>query len=138
MVNRHSSHYWPAENPKWLIETRFRGNLGVNIWCGLFNGRLIGPYFCSGALTGERCLNLNFLPGMLPYLLEGIPLNERNTIWRQQDGAPHFDHRVRNYLDIAFPECWIRRSGTYLLAPKIVIPDVVRFLPLGIYVCNTV
>lgn len=117
MVNRHNCHYWSAENPKWVRETRFQRIWGVNVWCGLFNGRLIGPYFYDGTLTGERYLN--FLQNILPDLLEDIPLNERNTMWWQQDGAtPHFDHRVRNYLDMIFPERWIGRNGTINWPPR--------------------
>lgn len=111
IVNRHNCHYWSAENPRWVRETHFQTIWGINVWCGLFNGRLIGPYFYDGTLTGNRYLD--FLQNILPDLLEDIPLNERATMWWQQDGAPaHFDRRVRSHLDMYFQERWIGRNGT--------------------------
>lgn len=111
IVNRHNCHYWSAENPRWVRETNFQTVWGINVWCGLFNGRLIGPYFYDGTLTGERYLE--FLQNSLPDLLEDIPINERATMWWQQDGAsPHFARRVRSYLDVNFEERWIGRNGT--------------------------
>lgn len=109
-VNRHNCHYWSSENPKWTRENRFQTVWGVNVWCGVFNGRLIGPHFYDGTLTGERYLD--FLQNVLPILLEDVPLNERQTMWWQQDGAtPHFHQGVREYLNRIFPERWIGRGG---------------------------
>ncbi|KAJ4428721.1 hypothetical protein ANN_25714 [Periplaneta americana] len=46
-----------------------------------------------------------FLRDVLPELLENIPLNIRERIWFQHDGAPpHFDRRVRNHLNATFPD----------------------------------
>lgn len=56
------------------------------MWCGLIGGYLIGPYFYTGTLTGERYLD--FLRNTLPILLENIPLKVRDSMWIQQDGAP--------------------------------------------------
>lgn len=110
-VNRHNCHYWSAENPKWMRETNFQTLWGVNVWCGLFNGRLIGPYLYEGTLTGVRYLHI--LQNILPALLEDIPLNERETMWWQQDGAPpHYARQVTTYLDTTFRERWIGRNGT--------------------------
>jgi hypothetical protein len=43
-------------------------------------------------LTGERYLN--FLSNELPILLEQVPLNVREKMWLQQDGAPPHNSRV--------------------------------------------
>lgn len=121
IVNRHNCHYWSQENPKWMRETNFQTIWGINVWCGLFNGRLIGPYFYEGTLTGQRYLD--FLQNTLPELLEDIPLNERQTMWWQQDGAsPHFFEQVREYLDNTFPGKWIGRNGAIVWPPR--SPDI--------------
>lgn len=110
-VNRHNSHYWSQENPKWVREGHFQQMWGINVWCGLFNGGLIGPYFYQDTLTGERYLH--FLQNDLPELLDEIPLNELSLMWWQQDGAPpHFHGEVRRYINEIFPERWIGRNGT--------------------------
>jgi hypothetical protein len=44
----------------------------INVWCGILNNKLIGPYFYDGTLTGERYLD--FLENILPLLLEDIHL----------------------------------------------------------------
>lgn len=110
IVNRHNSHYWSTENPHWVRETHFQNIWGINVWCGLFNGRIIGPYFYEGTLTGERYLR--FLIEILPTLLEEIPLAERRNMWLQQDGAPpHNSQNVSNFLDNRFGRSWIGNRG---------------------------
>lgn len=110
IVNRHNCHYWSPENPYWIRETHFQQVWGVNVWCGIFNGRLIGPYFYEGTLTGERYLE--FLQHVLPVLIEDVPLRERVTMWWQHDGAPpHFSQQVTEYLHNIFPGRWIGRNG---------------------------
>lgn len=101
-VNRHNLHYWANENPKWMRETNFQHIWGVNVWCGIIDGYLIGPYFYQGTLTGERYLQ--FLRESLPELLEEVPLNLRNSLIFQQDGAPpHNSHIVTNFLNEYLP-----------------------------------
>ena len=95
--------------------------MGSQCLCGLFNGRLIGPYFYETTLTGERYLQ--FLHNILPELLEHIPLNQRESMWWQQDGAtPHFHRQVREYLNNIFPAKWIGRNGTIFWPPR--SPDI--------------
>lgn len=113
VVNRHNSHYWSVENPHWVRQARFQTRWGVNVWCGLFNGRFIGPYFYDGTLTGERYLL--FLQNELPELLEDIPLLERAEMMWQQDGAPpHNCGRVTEFLNNMFPQYWIGNRGPFL------------------------
>ena len=110
-VNRHNCHYWSSNNPHWMKETHFQQIWGVNVWCGLYNGRVIGPYFYQGTLTGANYLN--FLQNELPELLEKIPLNERAMMWWQQDGAPpHYSRQVTDYINDTFQGRWIGRNGT--------------------------
>lgn len=109
-VNRHNMHYWSQENPNWIRETNFQTMWGINVWCGLYNGRLIGPYFFQDTLTGVRYLE--FLQNSLPELMEDVPLAERPRIWFQQDGAPPHNSRiVTNYLNNTFEERWMGTTG---------------------------
>ncbi|KZC13210.1 hypothetical protein WN55_05887 [Dufourea novaeangliae] len=43
-VNRHNMHYWSIENPRWLRKLDKQRPWSVNVWCGLLNGEIIGPY----------------------------------------------------------------------------------------------
>lgn len=116
VVNRHNSNYWSPVNPHWVMETRFQNIWSVNVWCGLFNGRIIGPYFYEGTLTGERYLH--FLEHSLPEFLEEIPLLERQQMWWQQDGAPaHNAHMVTNFLQNRFGNNFIANASPLLRWP---------------------
>ena len=70
---------------------------------------LLEPVILPGNLTGDSFLL--FLQEILPALLDDLPLNLRQNLWFQLDGAPaHFAINVRNYLHQVFPNRWIGRS----------------------------
>ena len=84
--------------------------MGINVWCGIFNNRIIGPNFYEGTLNGERYLN--FLINILPEFLEDISLHDYLNMWWQQDGAPpHNSAEVSFYLDNEYGEKWIGNRG---------------------------
>jgi hypothetical protein len=106
IVNRHNCHYWSQDNPHWLRETNFQNIWGVNVWCGIINGQIIGPRFYEGTLTGQ--LYLEFLRDELFEFVEHAPLNVRQNVILQQDGAPPHNARiVTNHLNTAYPCRWI-------------------------------
>jgi len=84
---------------------------GTNaVWCGLINGKLLGPYFYDGTLNGRRYND--FLLNELPTMLDDLPLDIRTNLIFQQDGAPdHNANIVRNYLNEYFPNRWIETYG---------------------------
>lgn len=47
IVNRHNSHYWSSENPHWMRETNFQRRWSINVWCGILEDQIIGPYFLT-------------------------------------------------------------------------------------------
>lgn len=111
-VNRHNMHYWSDRNPHWMREVDRQNRWSVNVWCGIVNGRIIGPHIFDGVLTGE--IYLNFLEFHLPVLLEDIPLQTRINMWFQHDGCPaHYSNNVRNFLNRQFPDSWIGRGSLF-------------------------
>ena len=61
------------------------------------------PIHFEGLLTGQRYLQ--FLREELPPLLEDVPLDIRQGMYFQHDGAlPHFSREVVNYLNRTFTE----------------------------------
>lgn len=86
IVNRHNSHYWNTSNPHWTRETNAQVRWSTNVWCGIINNQLIGPYFYDGTLTGQRYLN--FIQYILPELMDNVPLEIQNKMWFHQDGTP--------------------------------------------------
>ena len=77
---------------------------------GIIADHIIGPYLLPNRLTGE--IYLTFPRDMLPTLLDAVPLEIRQVMWLQHDGAPaHFDRNVRNRLNVTYPNRCIGRRG---------------------------
>lgn len=110
MFNVHNQHVWANVNPH---ATRQRGHqvrFTVNVWAGIIDNYLIGPYVLPDRLDG-RIYGI-FLREVLPELLENIPLATRRGMWFQHDGAPpHFAIAVRQLLDDRYPNRWMGRGG---------------------------
>jgi len=117
IVNRHNSHFWNETNPTWTRETNAQVRWSVNVWCGILNNTLIGPYFYDGSLTGQRYLV--FLQNILPLLMDCITLQIRANMWLQQDGAPpHNANMVKHYLNQHFPQRWLGTNGPLQWPPR--------------------
>ena len=113
----HNSHVWDFENPHAQFVGRYQHRFSVNAWAGIVHNHLVGPYLFPNTLRDDNYLG--FVRDVLPQLLENIPLNIRERIWFQHDGAPpHFDSRVRNNLHATFPNRWIDRSGAVPWPPR--------------------
>jgi len=50
------------------METHFQSCFSVDIWCGVIESQVIGPFVLEERLTSERYLR--FLEGNLPMLLD--------------------------------------------------------------------
>lgn len=104
--NRHNSIKWATDNPLANFKRGHQRIISINVWCGLIGPHLIGPYFFDGTLNGQRCLD--FYQNDLPGLLQDVPLNVRQNMIFQQDGAPAHNARiVTSFLDTTFGNNWI-------------------------------
>lgn len=91
--NFRNEHYWNDRNLFLVMPRNFQGRFSVNLWAGIVNGRLIGPFQIDGSLNGP---NYNhFLHNHLPRLLRAQGVNPRR-IWLMQDGHPA--HRTQDNL----------------------------------------
>lgn len=117
VFNMHNLHYWSRENPQIVREDRFQHQFGVNLWAGILDGRVIGPFELPSRLNGVRYLD--FLRNDLNNLLEEVPQEVRERMWLQHDGAPaHYSRQVINYLNVTYPNRWIGRAGTIPWPPR--------------------
>lgn len=115
--NLHNLHNWALENPHATIQDRSQTQFKINLWTGILNGQIIGPYELPSTLTGESYLH--FLQFQLPTLLEEVPLQTRQNMWLQNDGCPaHYARNVRNYLNGRYPRRWIGRLGPIAWPPR--------------------
>jgi len=54
-INRQNMRYWCGENPNWMIDSRATQNLEkVNVWAGMINNTIVGPFFIEGKLTAQK------------------------------------------------------------------------------------
>jgi hypothetical protein len=60
----------------------------LNVWAGIFQNSLVGPFFIPNPLTGD------FLRNELEHFLDELPLQQRFSMWYMQDGAPPHAHRA--------------------------------------------
>lgn len=63
-INHHNQHYWSEINPNWALENNVQTRWSINVWCGLIDEHLVGPYFNEGNLIKKKYLH--FLKNKLP------------------------------------------------------------------------
>lgn len=128
IVNFHNSHRWHEENPHGIFQSRHQQQFSINVWAGITNDFLIGPFVLPQRLSGQNYRY--FLEEDLPGLLDDVPLDVRQRMWFMHDGAPaHFSLIARDFLNAVFPERWIGRAGPVTWPPR--SPDL---NPLDFYV----
>lgn len=101
--------YWSDGNPHWHTEKNFQERYDINVWCGIFYDTLIGPFFFSENLNGDKYLE--FLKTELPILLEDIPLSRcKHLVWQQDSAPAHNKNTVIQHLNSTFGTNWM---GTF-------------------------
>lgn len=117
MYNKQNIHFWSLENPRCAVEVRHQVRWSINVWCAIFNNRLIGPVFYEGTLTGPRYLEL--LTNVISDFLEDLPLSDYRNVWFQHDGAPpHKVSSVQQYLRDTFQQQVIGYGGCVEWPPR--------------------
>ena len=95
----------------------------TNIWQVLrFLAR--GPWRVWRRMVLQKLLKMlgnyiTFIRDILPEMLENVPLQVRQRLWFQHDGAPaHFALHVRKYLNNVFLNRWNGRDGSVQWPPR--------------------
>uniref|UniRef100_T1GLV2 Tc1-like transposase DDE domain-containing protein n=1 Tax=Megaselia scalaris TaxID=36166 RepID=T1GLV2_MEGSC len=120
IFNYHNSHYYRV--------SRSQTKLSVNIWCGVLNGKVIGPDFFDENLTGD--VVLNFIRDVLPTLILKARENPDDLILLLDGALPHYSSVVRRYLNEKYSLFWIGLEFI-LLVSKIHRSFTSRFLFVG-------
>lgn len=118
-VNRHNSRYWCPENPLIAHEIHTQHPQKLNVWAGIFNDRIVGPFFIEGNLNGPTYLEL-LQDAVIPTLVQIIEDDDEDfdPIFQQDGAPPHYALAVRAYLDDEFPDRWIGRRGSIEWPPR--------------------
>jgi hypothetical protein len=132
LFNIHNYHTWAIENPHDVRASTFQHRFSINLWSGILNGELIGPFELPTRLDGGTYKN--FLENDLPMLLLDVNLQLRRNVVFQNDGAPcHYATQVRNYLNETFPNRWIGRGGPISWPPRSPDLNPIDFFIWGYY-----
>lgn len=108
IVSSQNCRWWADENPHFIVANKDQYRFKVNVWCGIWNHQVIGPYFFRENLNAERYLD--FLNNELTLFLDDLPLARRMNLYFQQDGAPiHSTQEVVRWLNHEFDDHWIGR-----------------------------
>lgn len=118
----HGSHnpsivrYWSRENKHLSLALHTQYPEKLNVWVGLLNDNIIGPFFIDDTLTGEKYLNM--LQNQIVPAVQALPINF-GEVWFQQDGCPaHNARAVKRYLETTFPNRLISTRGTINWPPR--------------------
>lgn len=98
-VNKQNCRIWALENPRLTVE-RAQYSQRVTVWCGLYSGGLIGPYFFENK-EDEVALSVNgerYRAMLNDFLWPKLDLIDMPDMWFQQDGATC--HTARATLDL--------------------------------------
>lgn len=91
--NRQNARYWAPINPDQTIETKDQHKYSVNVWCGLVDDQILGPFFTDGTLTGDKYLR--FLQHRFRRMLHNLPDHiDRGRLIFHHDGAPAHTSRL--------------------------------------------
>jgi hypothetical protein len=116
IFNQHNNHIWATENPFAVHPRAHQHRFGINLWAGVIDNNLVGPFTLPARVNAENFLQ--FLKNDFQVLLEDLPLAILRQIWLQMDGAPpHFGRIVRDWCDETYPNRWIGRGGAIACPP---------------------
>lgn len=118
-VNNQNCRYWSDHQPE-IFEEKQMHPQRLTVWCGLWHGGIIGPYFfrneagVSVTVNGERYRTM--LTEFLWPELDNIDISE---MWFQQDGATcHTSRATMELLEEKFGEWIISRHGFVNWPPR--------------------
>lgn len=118
-VNKQNCRIWSEEQPEAVQELPMHPEK-CTVWCGLYAGGIIGPYFFKDAVGRNVTVNGDRYRSMLTNFL--LPkMEELNLVdmWFQQDGATC--HTARDSMAILrenFGEQFISRNGPVSWPPR--------------------
>lgn len=112
----YSRRYWSNTNDHVQNITHTQYNEKVNVWAGIIDSHLIGPFFIDGNLNATKFLDL-LRTQILPHI-QNLNLNV-NDVWFQMDGAPpHSTRPITRFLNAIFQDRWIGRFGPITWPPR--------------------
>jgi hypothetical protein len=75
-------HVWADANPHVIRQGRFQSRFSINLWAGILDGKLVGPFELPQRMNGQRYLRFlrTDLPQLLPEVVEDMVLERRDQL----------------------------------------------------------
>jgi hypothetical protein len=108
VLNLRNLHYWSVTS---IANQQHR--LSLNVWAGIFQNSLIGPFFIPNRRPGGDAYYLNFLQTDLENVLDELSLQQRSIMRYMRRGASLCTRPVVEYLNNKFPERWVAKRGPF-------------------------
>lgn len=118
-VNKQNCRIWGTENPHVIVEKPMHPER-VTVWCGLWAGGIIGPFFFEDRAGRAVTVNGERYRAMITdFLWPIIDQMDVEDIWFQQDGAPcHTSNATIDLLREKFGERVISRRAEVAWPPR--------------------
>lgn len=118
-VNKQNSRIWSESNPREIKESSLHPQK-LTVWCGLFAGRIIGPYFFRNSDGAAVTVNGDRYRSMINmFLFPKLEDIDADGMWFQQDGATcHTAISTIELLKRKFKDSIISRNGPVNWPPR--------------------
>lgn len=118
-VNKQNCRIWSEDNPRQILETPLHPEK-CTVWCALWTGGIIGPYFFKDGAGRRVTVNGERYRGMIrDYFVQNLDGLDVEEMWFQQDGATcHTSGVTIDLLKETFGERIISRNGPVNWPPR--------------------
>lgn len=118
-VNKQNCRIWGDENPRDIHQVPLHSER-VTVWCGLWSGGIIGPYFFENEEGVAVTVNGDRYRAMLrTFLWPTVRAMNLGNMWFQQDGATcHTANETVTLLHEQFEGSLISRNGDVNWPPR--------------------
>ena len=114
-----------------IVHSRHQYQFSLNVWAGIIDKFLIGPFFLDGKLIGTKYVDLST---RLHEILEEVPVDIRFRMRFMHDGVPlHFSRVARQFLNQHFANKWIGRGGPICMTCSFSGFESIRFSFVGTF-----
>ena len=119
-VNKQNCRIWGDSNPQQIQQLPMHPEK-LTVWCGLWSGGIIGPFFFKNGAGATVTVNsVRYREMINQFLSLEIDDIDEDDIWFQQDGATcHTANETINLLKEKFGDSIISRNGPVNWPPKI-------------------
>lgn len=118
-INKQNCRVWAVRNPQMIKEKPLHSGR-CTVWCGIWAGGVIGPYFFEDGDGNALTVNGHEYRSMITHFLcPEVEAIDVDGLWFQQDGATcHTARETTQLLQQKFPGRLISNNGDFRWPPR--------------------